>query len=315
MLNAVKRLFSRRPPSPTIQLETSHPVMRAEPAGSFLWLDAPDGAEELKRRTQRGEINKQEGDALRRWATDGYVVFRGLIEPALIDAALDDLDRFWRERTPISIDLLTTGERTTIDAADPSVRSAPYKANDLYLYSENVRKIFLNEKIVRFGELLFGDKVVGCNSLMFEYSSQQPAHVDHIYMTPTPARRLFASWVACEDIRPDAGPLELWAGSHRLAPYDFGETGYHFAPERDAEHTRYIAEAKERFPRHEFLAKKGDVLLWHAMLVHGGGPIRTPGATRKSMAFHYFSRECTGDAGLATFGDALYMTKGVAHGV
>ncbi len=312
MLNSVKRLFSNRRPAPTIQLETSHPVMRAEPDRSFLWLDAPDGPEVLKQRIRSGEITEAEGEALSRWCTDGYVVFEGLIPPDLIDAALDDLDRFWRERAPISIDLLTTGERTTIDAADPSARSAPYKANDLYLYSENVRKIFLDEHIIRFGELLFGDKVVGCNSLMFEYSTQQPAHVDHIYMTPTPARRLFASWVACEDILADSGPLELWAGSHRLAPYDFGDTGYHYAPELDAEHSRYIADAKERFARHEFLAKKGDVLLWHAMLVHGGGPIRTEGATRKSMAFHYFSRECTGDVGLASYGNALYMTKGVA---
>ena len=314
MLNAIKRLFSTPSTGPTVAPAAPYPVMRDEPAGSFPWLDAANGLEVLDRRLRAGEISEQDGDRLRQWRTNGYTVFEGLIDSELIDAALADLDRLWAERALVSIDVLTTGERTTMAAADPAVRSAPYKANDLYLFSDNVRKIFLDNEIVRFGGLLFGDKVVGCNSLMFEYSSQQPAHVDHVYMTPTPARRLFASWVACEDIHADAGPLELWAGSHQLEPYDFGATGYHFAPELDAAHTAYIAEAKERYPRHEFLARKGDVLLWHAMLVHGGGPIRQAGATRRSMAFHYFSRECTGEAGLGTHGDALYMKKETAAG-
>ena len=37
-----------------------------------------------------------------------------------------------------------------------------------------------------------------------------------------------------------------------------------------------------------FMAKKGDVLIWHANLIHGGEAIRTKGATRKSMVAHYF---------------------------
>jgi len=90
---------------------------------------------------------------------------------------------------------------------DATIRQVPYKMNDLYLVSENTRRIFFNERIVRFGELVFGNHLVGCNSLTFERGSQQPAHIDHVYMTPTFARRLIAAWVACEDVTPDAGPL------------------------------------------------------------------------------------------------------------
>ena len=287
--------------------------MRSEPAGSFLWADEPGARLNVHQRLNEGAITAGEAAALEHWIEHGYVVFENCIPTGLIDAALADLDRFWSERRHILIDVLTTGERTFIDAVPPETRGVPIKFNDLYLHSDAVRRIFLYERIVRFGEILFGDRVLGCNSLMFEYSTQQPAHVDHIYMTPTPARRLFASWVACEDIAPDAGPLVLWPGSHRLAPFDFGPTGYHFTPEQNAAHSDYVDVQKERFPRKEFVGKKGDVLLWHAMLIHAGGRIARDRATRKSMAFHYFSRECIGDrtAGIASEGSALYFTKEV----
>ena len=35
----------------------------------------------------------------------------------------------------------------------------------------------------------------------------------------------------------------------------------------------------------------GDVLVWHANLLHGGGPILREGATRRSMVAHYFCEE------------------------
>jgi ectoine hydroxylase-related dioxygenase (phytanoyl-CoA dioxygenase family) len=314
MLRTIKAIFAPSPAEPTVvPAGVSHPVMRSEPVSSFLWLDRPGAVREIRRRQSRGEITADEAEGLRHWAEHGYVVLERCIPADLIDTALADLDRFWAERRPLSIDVLTTGERTTIDAVPPETRRVPVKVNDLYLHSEAVRKIFLHERIVRFAELVFGDRVVGCNSLTFEYSTQQPAHVDHIYMTPTPARRLLASWVACEDIAPDAGPLTLWSGSHRLAPYDFGETAYHFTPDLDADHTAYIGTQKERFPRTHFVGRKGDVLLWHGMLIHAGSPIEREGATRKSMAFHYFSRECVGERtdGVAREGRALYLTKDV----
>ena len=309
MYDLIRNAFRRRTPA---EIPTDHPVMRDEQEASFLWLDRPDATRDIRRRRKAGEITRPEAKLLEQWARNGYVILERCVDPDLIDAALDDVDRAWAERSPFSIDVLTTGERTTIDAAGPEARAIPYKLNDLYLHSESVRRIFLDERIVRFGELVFGARVVGCNSLTFEYSTQQPAHVDHVYMTPAPARRLLAAWVACEDILEEAGPLEYWPGSHKLRPFDFGESAYHYTPEQDAVHAMYVAEQKDRFPKKRFLARKGDVLVWHSMLIHGGGAIERERLTRKSMAFHYFSDECMGGTGapLAEHGRALYMTKG-----
>ncbi len=39
-----------------------------------------------------------------------------------------------------------------------------------------------------------------------------------------------------------------------------------------------------------FLAKKGDLFIWHANLLHGG-ELRTDDSTRKSLVAHYFTTE------------------------
>lgn len=38
-----------------------------------------------------------------------------------------------------------------------------------------------------------------------------------------------------------------------------------------------------------FHARKGDVFVWNAQLLHGGSPIADRGRTRRSVVFHYFS--------------------------
>jgi hypothetical protein len=40
-----------------------------------------------------------------------------------------------------------------------------------------------------------------------------------------------------------------------------------------------------------FYAKTGDLLLWHANLLHGGERIKEEGRTRKSMVAHYFAKD------------------------
>lgn len=40
-----------------------------------------------------------------------------------------------------------------------------------------------------------------------------------------------------------------------------------------------------------FKAEKGDLLIWHANLIHGGEKINKQGVTRKSMVIHYFAQD------------------------
>jgi ectoine hydroxylase-related dioxygenase (phytanoyl-CoA dioxygenase family) len=129
--------------------------------------------------------------------------------------------------------------------------------------------------------------------------SGQDPHVDSLYMTRRTPLHLIAIWVALEDSHPDSGPLDYIPGRHKLAPYRFSDGGFHGidAEMPDWRAAMDQAAAQAGLERHVFLAKKGDVFIWHAHLLHGGSPIRDPARTHKSYVFHYVSESDARAAG------------------
>jgi ectoine hydroxylase-related dioxygenase (phytanoyl-CoA dioxygenase family) len=114
-------------------------------------------------------------------------------------------------------------------------------------------------------------------------------------MTTYPLGYLTAAWIAFEDIDPRSGPLVFYPGSHRL-PYvfskdvgisedDFRREGYGSYQARYEPRIRKLVEGREP---HYFAAKKGDVLIWHANLIHGGSPRKDLAFSRKSVVCHFF---------------------------
>ncbi|HEX3378291.1 MAG TPA: phytanoyl-CoA dioxygenase family protein [Paraburkholderia sp.] len=224
---------------------------------------------------------------------NGFAILPGFYSIEQIDAVVDSIAKRKLERPMnVTIDLLDTGERSLLGLLTPKeIQTRRMKINDLYLDMANVRELALSERIAPVLEQLFGQSPALCNSLYFEKGSQQPAHVDSIYMTPTTPDHLIAIWVALEDAHVDAGQLEYFPGSHKIEPMIFSNGTRHFVPAEMPQWHAYIdAEvARNGFEKQVFPAKKGDVLIWHANLLHGGGPIADPSRTRKSLVFHYFS--------------------------
>jgi ectoine hydroxylase-related dioxygenase (phytanoyl-CoA dioxygenase family) len=106
--------------------------------------------------------------------------------------------------------------------------------------------------------------------------------------------RLLAAWIALEDISPDSGALIYIPGSHRLPYYEFRPFFYEFDASTmgAAEIAAATAFDDEQARRHGlepriFTARRGEVLLWHGSLRHGGAPVRDPRLTRKSLVVHY----------------------------
>jgi ectoine hydroxylase-related dioxygenase (phytanoyl-CoA dioxygenase family) len=102
------------------------------------------------------------------------------------------------------------------------------------------------------------------------------------------------------DVREGAGPLAYFPGSHRvesLGFYDWGggsivlETDSARTPGEFGDHL-YSRLAELGIQPRTFLARKGDVLLWHGALAHEGTAVREPGATRRSYVTHYTSLRC-----------------------
>ena len=145
------------------------------------------------------------------------------------------------------------------------------------------------------GTFLNGRPII-CNTLNLEFGSQQEFHTDSLYMTPPRDLNLAAHWIALEDTDPDAGPLRLYPGSHKIRPFLFS-SGKMTAIHKEMKYYHdYMRQKVEEMGLKEerFMAKKGDVLIWHSQLFHGGSPINNDSLTRRSIVTHFFKE---GDLG------------------
>ncbi len=231
--------------------------------------------------------------AIAEWNERGVLVLPGFYADAEIDEVLADYRALWDAgRARVTVDDMDTGRRMRLRDVSPDARTSHrFKVNDLYLEQASVRRLALNDRLVPLLQRLLGDRPALCNSLSLEYGTEQEDHVDSLFMTPRTPAHLVAAWIALEDCSPESGLLRYWPGSHRIAPYVFSNGERHFLPEElDAWGAWMRAQVKQHGLRSElFQARKGDVFIWNAQLLHGGSPIAGRGRTRRSLVFHYFS--------------------------
>gem|GEM_PF-885778 len=247
---------------------------------------------------QSGELSSDQQSC---WQENGYIVVKGFYNAERIDQINRYIDELWQNRReldcPVSIDeyIGTENERRRLfSEASSAVREHPYKVNDLYLASNVIREIVLNEEMARLlKSLLYSGTPMICSSLYFEKGSQQRKHFDTFFMPPLVRDRMLATWIALEDVTESSGPLAYYPGSHKIKPWIFEDGRFNLQiDQRDACY-RYIDAELDRLqiePEH-FLAEKGDLFVWHPQLLHGGDQIHDLSATRKSFVTHYFCRE------------------------
>nr|WP_284507531.1 phytanoyl-CoA dioxygenase family protein [Caballeronia sp. AZ7_KS35] len=227
---------------------------------------------------------------------NGFAVFPSFYSEAEIDAAQAAIEKCKTDQPiHISIDMLDEpgGRRTSLGYLSPQeIRERHYKINDLFLDLEPVRHLALSNRVVPPLKKMLGDTPVLCNSLYMDKGTTQPPHVDSLYMTPQTPGHLIATWVAMEDAHEDAGQLEYFPGSHLIEQMKFSDGGYHFIADEMDEWKRYITAKVEEagLVKKTFAAKKGDVFVWHANLLHAGGAINDWARTRKSLVFHFYSK-------------------------
>lgn len=231
------------------------------------------------------------------WEKNGFLVLPGFLSSDMVADANKYIDDVMTLKTPESERLVadifvgTPSERRIfLKDAPGDIRTRPYKLNDLFLESELIRNIVLNDRLSQILGELIGGSVLLCNTLNFEFGSQQDFHTDSLYMTPPKDLNLVATWTALEDCSPDAGPLRYYPGSHRIRPYKFSTGRITAVDSEMVNYKNYMLEQVQKLGLTEqrFCARKGDVFIWHSQLFHGGSPINTPGLTRRSLVAHYF---------------------------
>lgn len=290
------------------------------PLSSTPWFDAPYAAAQASARCAAGEISTLERDALVDFIRDGYVILPERMDTALIDQILDDIQRAPQHREQIV--LRKNGQYSHPGAL--GVVGRRKRIIDFHAFSDAALQVSLAPSITRFLSLLYGEPALAFQSLLFQYGSRQAMHRDPYYVVTGQPAFLTATWVALEDIVEGSGELAYYAGSHHLTDTLFASgkatwTRQADTREQHESHLNRLVSACEAagLERRIFRAQKGQILVWHAGLVHGGSPVLEPDQTRRSFVTHYcpmsdcpafLQKQPTGAARYAQ-GDGFYASR------
>jgi hypothetical protein len=261
---------------------------------SDLWIDRPDAGGEIDRRLAAGEVTEAEAARLRDFAERGYLILDLEIAESVYDDVERTVETLWRER-PADVAFAYHSPLKPLRWADPKRDRKPsYRIADLQSRSAGAAELMLHPEIHRAVGLVFGRRPIATQTLYFEFGSQQELHRDPVHVQMDPPSHLAAAWIALEDIDPASGPLVYVAGSHRLPYYQFEPGEHRFDQRRFGEaevraaaefDRRQIAEAG--LAVEAFTPRRGQVLVWHHSLLHGGSPPADPALTRKSLVVHF----------------------------
>lgn len=173
-------------------------------------------------------------------------------------------------------------------------RSERTRIQDAWREVPEARRLAVEPKVLDALQELMGRRAKPFQTLNFPVGTSQLAHSDTIHFSTIPEGYMLGVWVALEDIDRDNGPLVYYPGSHKL-PYlkmhDLGlRPGYGHYPAYEQKIQELIR--REKLQAEYGVARKGEAIIWHANLLHGGAPRRDPQRTRHSQVTHYYFEGC-----------------------
>lgn len=249
------------------------------PQGEIPWMDKAVSADEIKQKLAQTNFTEDVKQSILDWKENGYAILNKFLDEKTVGSINHEIEKLLGEK---KIEF-TLGNKIMF-------------ANKV---SELIKSITLNKNITGILDFILGRKVIPFQTINFIEGSQQHAHSDSIHMTTYPLGYLIAIWIALEDVTEYCGPLGYYPGSHKL-PYllndGYERGGNVFTVGADSNYLKYEEKIgsvvnEKKLPKKIFTAKKGDILIWHANLIHGGEKITRAGSTRKSMVVHYFAED------------------------
>ena len=209
----------------------------------------------------------------RHWVEHGFVIKEGIIPSELLDA-------YWEVRSRY-----------------PAPHGWP--CTNAYQHIPEALEVSVYRPVFELVESLIGEPAMLMLNLTGSVSTERNWHQDDYLNAAYTQGWYAAAWFAVDDVDPDSGPYQYVPGSHRWPVLRRDRVRMFLDPdERDSSDwtrltERFLddlleAEIKERDAEvRSFVARKGDVLLWHPRLLHRGSPPRVPGTERRALIAHY----------------------------
>ncbi|KMS58372.1 phytanoyl-CoA dioxygenase family protein [Sphingobium cupriresistens] len=253
-----------------------------------LWIDRSDWQQEIQARG----LNLQQKAQVEKFASDGYIILEGAASHELVDAFQQRIETSFRDGNS---DIIYQSHRDYITKRlDHPADRMGGRVLDAFVALPQALDLFHVPALFDFLRLIFDADPLLFQSLSFDQGSQQGLHQDTAYVVVQQPLQLAACWIALEDVQPGSGELFYAPGSHRLPDWNFGGDRKHWSMDEDGQETHnlwgaHLVENAQKSAKGVecFLAKKGDILVWHADLAHGGSAITNPQLTRQSLVGHF----------------------------
>ena len=246
-----------------------------------LWLDADDAAQIASVARVSEEVRNAAVDLI----TRGVTVLPGAQDPEICSRVIQDYQEFCAKQPQMHAE--------SLDAAGRERRLVNF-----HHYSEAAMQVGTNPQVMEVLDYIFGAEASVYTSLTFKYGTQQPVHRDTPHFATWPDGYFCGVWTALEDIDPDSGPLFYYEGAHRFS-VNVEEIWNRVRAERsdlsnedalllalDIYNGQVIDSSADHGVHRTLEMKKGDVVIWHPQLPHGGSPANDPSKSRWSMVFH-----------------------------
>ncbi|MFN8297388.1 MAG: phytanoyl-CoA dioxygenase family protein [Chitinophagales bacterium] len=243
------------------------------------WLDNIVSENEIKNHPSFCLFPENIEQQILQWHKNGFLIWPNYLDEETTNAINSEIDNLLEKK---EVDFNYTNR----------------KIFNAYTQSYTIRKVIKEKRLIDLLSFILDKKVLPFQTINFLKGSEQQAHSDWIHMSTFPQGYLIAIWFALEDISIEQGPVSYYPSSH-LLPYitnaDYNNDSTRFFLDGDA-NKKYEEKIAGIIRQHSlqkqiFTAKKGDMLVWHANLMHGGEAQLNKELTRKSMVVHYFAKD------------------------
>jgi hypothetical protein len=177
--------------------------------------------------------------------------------------------------------------------------SGPPRLQDGWIDHGSIKALALEPIVLDLLRHLYGREPFAFQTLNFAVGSEQHFHSDAVHFHSYPNGFMCGVWIALQDVQSESGPLIYFPGSHRLPYLSARSLGLvrdavmgEQHPQRFFEPFWQQAVSEHAFEKQQFLPKRGDLLIWHANLLHGGEPVQDKTSRRWSQVNHYFFANC-----------------------
>jgi len=261
---------------------------------SRLWLDQENALEQIETRSADGRLTPEQAGKLRSFAQSGFLTIQLDDIDVISEGIQSDVDRIWKEKPVDLAYVFVEQPKSMAESRERWERMAPTRLLGLHSHSAAALRLYLHRQIFEYVELIFDHAALALESSFGEFGWSEPPCRDAVYIEVDPPSHLLTAWVPLEDITLECGPPYLIPGSHRLPLYEFEPGRFRIKPEEDylPAHRAVLTRAQEAgMEAEELLPKKGQVVLWHPLMVHGARRILRPRVTRRAMTLRYTTLE------------------------